>query len=82
MTTYSRESEWSNVLGPVVGISHRSTTSSRRPGKAIEGSVHYEIKSVVVCPTCNGLRRMSSGPHAPHWHNGVMVDCIGKPVMP
>lgn len=60
-------------------VSHRSTTSSRRPGKAIEGTVHYEVRQVVQCPACGSMRFDLGGPHAPRLgKDGRQVDCIGR----
>ncbi len=61
--------------------SQRSTTSSRYPGVKFRRAVYGRGKrGVVVCPGCGALRRNFDTPHAPHWRNGVLVDCVGRPV--
>lgn len=81
--TVSRESDWSGILHAARGVSHRSTTSSRRPGKAIEGTVSYEVGSIVRCPDCGFMRRAHPGPHAPRLTaDNRRVDCAGREVAP
>lgn len=71
--------DWDAVLPATRGVSHRSTTSSRLPGKAIEGSVAYGIARIVACLDCGTLRRDLGGPHAPRFnHQGQLVDCAGR----
>lgn len=63
----------------VLSHSHRSTTSSRRPGAKIEGTVTAFTRRVVVCKDCGSKRLDFDGPHAL-----VMVgeetkrDCAGR----
>lgn len=73
--------EWDAVLPASRGVSHRSTTSSRRPGKAIEGTVHYEVLSIVRCEACGSMRYNLGGPHSPRYgDDGRVVDCLGRPI--
>lgn len=74
--------DWSDILPAEVGHSHRSTTSSRRPGVAIVGTVAYRITRLAECPHCGVLRRISAGPHAPRYVDGRRVDCRGVEVAP
>lgn len=72
------------VLERVV-TSHRQTTSSRRPGKLIEGDVKRTLKptrKLEPCPHCGATRWNDDEPHAPRWSaDGTgKVDCIGQPV--
>jgi hypothetical protein len=60
--------------------SQRFTTSSRRPGAVIHGTVHTRAASIVPCPSCGGLRKDYGGPHAARWERGRLVDCVGRPV--
>lgn len=77
--TTSWASEWDAVLPATRGVSHRATTSSRLPGRVLEGSVSYDISRVIPCPDCGTLRRDLGGPHAPHFnHQGRLVDCAGR----
>lgn len=79
--TSSWASEWDAIMPASRGVSHRSTTSSRRPGKAIEGTVHYEVRQVVPCPACGSMRLDLGGPHAPRYgKEGRVVDCVGRVV--
>lgn len=85
MITISRPSDWTDIFArtaaaPTTGVSHRSTTSSRHPGRAIEGNVHYRISEIVRCVDCGGMRRSSTNPHAPRWQDGKQVDCAGREV--
>lgn len=77
VVTRSREAEWDALLPRDVVHSQRSTTSSRLPGKSIEGTVHRDAHRVVDCTGCGGKRFESSHPHAPRWLAGVLVDCTG-----
>ena len=68
-------------------ISHRSTTSSRRPGVAVEGSVHVKLGQCVRCEVCGGIRRVYVVPQLPHatrWveRDGawIRIDCSGDEV--
>ena len=77
--------EWDKVfVSHRVVVSHRSTTSSRRPGRAIEGAVTYAAGSVGLCLDCGCTRRIGDTPHAPRIErrNGrhVRVDCAGREV--
>ena len=83
MTTTSRPADWDAAYGPETGVSHRSTTSSRFPGRAIEGSVTYVLERIVPCPDCGVMRRASPYPHAPRWVRADVgtwrqVDCVGR----
>jgi len=84
--TYSRESDWAHLQPATQGISHRSTTSSRRPGKAIEGTVHYRIAAVSPCPDCGGLtyETATGYPHGVRWvrlgDRHAKVDCVGREI--
>ena len=63
MITISRPGEWDHLVPATRGISHRSTTSSRLPGKSIEGSVNYDLARIIPCEDCGGMRRASPYPH-------------------
>lgn len=78
--TTNNASAWDQVFAPERGLSHRSTTSSRRPGKAIEGTVSYRVRQIVKCPKCGGFRYDSPHPHAPRWEGTRQVDCEGRPI--
>ena len=82
--TISRPGEWDAILPATRGVSHRSTTSSRHPGRAIEGSVSYELHRIAPCLLCGGLRRVSTNPLSPRWvtreGHHVKVDCAGTEV--
>ena len=84
--TISRPGEWDAILPATRGNSHRSTTSSRHPGKAIEGNVSYEISHITTCEDCGSARRVSPHPHSPRWvkRAGVhmQIDCAGREVIP
>jgi hypothetical protein len=63
--------------------SFRSTTSSRKPGRAIQGTVRVKLVGLVWCSAgCGHRRYASTSPHAPRWKDGVLVDCRGKQVWP
>lgn len=64
----------------VVRLSHRNTTSSRRPGRAIEGTVRTTAPRLVKCLDCGHHRYNLGGAHSPHWRDGVLVDCVGREV--
>jgi hypothetical protein len=74
--TRGRDSDWDEVPG--MKASTRSTTSSRHPGVKFVGTVYTEARSLVLCPTCGGLRRYSTAPHAPRWVDGRQLDCAGR----
>lgn len=57
----------------------RYTTSSRRPGVSIQGTVMVRRGDLVSCPDCGGLW-FGGAVHAPHWRDGVLVDCLGRRV--
>lgn len=82
--TTSRPSEWDQLLPATVGHSHRSTTSSRHPGRAFEGTVNYEIARVVPCAKCGHPRRDSVHPHSVTLRRVgdrfIRVDCVGQEV--
>lgn len=60
--------------------SFRSTTSSRRPGARIEGTVVSFTRRVVTCERCGSKRIDFDGPHALLNTNevGVQRDCVGR----
>jgi hypothetical protein len=58
--------------------SRRSTTSSRHPGRAIEGTVRFRKRGLVQCG-CGSMRVALDGPHAPLvLLPGVVRDCLGS----
>lgn len=60
--------------------SHRSTTSSRKPGAAITGTVQVELRRLERCAHCDRLWH-GGDVHATHWSSsGELVDCVGRPV--
>lgn len=72
-----------------VGISHRSTTSSRRPGRAIEGSVHFKLRKIGTCPTCGSATyfpaKSKGEPHCWWWGRtatgaACKIGCDGKEI--
>jgi hypothetical protein len=63
--------------GPLVH-SHRSTTSSRTPGRVNQGTVAIRPGLLVTCGACGGRWFGGGGSHAPHWVNGVLVDCVNR----
>lgn len=81
MTTSSNPSEWDAIVPASRGVSHRSTTSSRHPGRTFEGSVNYEVRRITQCPDCGFMRLAGLGPHAPRLNaRRELVDCAGRPV--
>lgn len=64
--------------------SHRQTTSSRRPGRVIAGTVHREPEQrrIELCPDCGNTRWSDDVPHAVRVNNTSTghVDCIGREV--
>jgi hypothetical protein len=82
--TFSHPGEWDGVLASDVAHSQRATTSSRRPGALIRGTVTYRRHEIAPCPDCGVLRR-GDGPHAPRWWqlDGVWAvrDCAGREVV-
>lgn len=45
-------------------------------------TVHKKvIAGLVQCPDCKGWW-LGGWPHAPHWRDGVLVDCSGRAVAP
>jgi len=84
--TISRPGDWDTVVQPKHGLSHRSTTSSRLPGRAIEGTVHYRIAAVVPCPDCGTYMHetFTGYPHGVRWvldgDRHTKVDCVGREV--
>jgi len=70
-----------------VTLSHRSTTSSRKPGVAIEGAVAIRQARCVRCEKCGGMRLVMNDPHSPHAPRYVVkdgakvkIDCAGEEV--
>lgn len=35
---------------------------------------------LIKCGACNRMRLQADGPHAPHWRNGTLIDCVGTPL--
>lgn len=67
--------------------SNRSTKSSRKPGKAITGTVWTARSEARPCPKCGRLRTVAigvdPGPHARRYQrlgSPVIVDCSGEVV--
>lgn len=67
--------------------SQRSTTSSRLPGKALEGTVWKQKRQVHACPKCHRLTFASTETghvHSPQYRDiggqHVLVDCTGDVV--
>lgn len=85
----SRPGEWDAYLAGDAkrGPSHvlRSTTSSRKPGRKIEGVVVSAGQGVATCPDCGGLRFALGGVHAPRIVRAggrfAVVDCAGREVL-
>lgn len=82
-----RPREPSLQVTSVRGVSNRSTTSSRKPGAKISGSVSYLISRVVRCPLCGFFTRSAVSEGQPHaWWWGkvgaahVRIGCDGKPI--
>lgn len=80
------EAEWASSLqrsyGGELTYSHRSTTSSRRPGAAITGTVHVRKRRLVACEKCHRLRIDLGGTHGPLAHSdGSVTDCTGAVVI-
>ncbi len=75
--------DWERVgldSGPVNVASHRSTTSSRLPGRALEGTVWHAVRRAEVCTGCGRLTGGFPGAHAPH-HGAdpkQVIDCSGR----
>lgn len=67
--------------GPVA--SHRSTTSSRHPGRAMTGTVWFH-SALIRCPDCGApvMDTVQAGQHAPSWRAGVLRNCVGTEVAP
>jgi transposase len=78
--TFSWPGDWDRLQSATIAHSHRATTSSRHPGRVFEGVVTYRLGRIVECPRCGALRYAGTGPHAPHWHDGRRVDCVGAMV--
>jgi hypothetical protein len=59
--------------------SFRSTTSSRKPGAAIQGTVVTNTRRVVTCHDCKGKRIDFDSPHAlVDVREGLKRDCAGR----
>lgn len=71
---YSGERSSNLVQSPQTISSHRSTTSSRRPGVAITGTVRVKFTELVRCGKCRRLW-FGGAVHSPHWKDGKLVDC-------
>lgn len=69
------------MSGPATKASHRATTSSRTPGRINRGTVRVEARALVQCPDCGAMTFDSDHPHAPHFRDGVLVDCIGRAII-
>lgn len=65
---------------PAPFLSHRRTTSSRRPGVTFDRPVAVRICRVVPCPACGGRRlEGTTGPHAVRSNGrGTLIDCAGR----
>jgi hypothetical protein len=67
--------------------SHRSTTSSRKPGVDIQGTVAVKHAPLVACPNCGGKTTAPGQGHrvryvdAPCGHVHL-VNCIGEVLVP
>ena len=87
MTTSNPSYLWDVMPQSTVGLSHRSTTSSRHPGRSFEGTVAYEITRIVLCEKCGLSRREGTELHAWWWSKDasgrhIKVDCTGTEVTP
>lgn len=70
--------------------SHRSTTSSRRPGVEITGTVFAIRSQAITCVKCGRLRTVTYGDTQPGPHARriqalgvvppVFIDCVGEVV--
>lgn len=80
MITTSHPGEWDALGVSSSAVSHRATTSSRLPGKTLEGSVRIELTGIAPCVDCGTMRHVSRWPHAPRWLAGRLVDCVGRAV--
>lgn len=80
--------EWAATFGgrkvtSELTFSHRSTTSSRKPGAAITGTVHVRTRKLIACEKCHRLRIDLGGAHGPLVHpDGSVTDCVGDVVRP
>lgn len=68
-----------------LAASHRSTTSSRKPGAEVRGVVYRVQPQVFRCEACGSWRLYGVGrPHSPHFVSRaaglVLVDCTGAEV--
>jgi hypothetical protein len=80
-------SPWDAVFAgrAYAGSDVRHTTSSRRPGVDVVGTVRRRRRQLERCPACGGLTYPLDGaPHAVRWTERggqhVRVDCIGREV--
>lgn len=83
--TFGHDADWERVGLSETTASHRSTTSSRLPGRAITGTVRRGRHQVVTCAVCCQPKvDLGPGAHAPHWESRggelVQVDCVGREV--
>lgn len=64
----------------VLTHSFRSTTSSRRPGASIQGTVAAFTRRVVICEFCKRKRLDFDAPHSPvsAGSNNEVRDCAGR----
>lgn len=83
-TTYSHASDWGAKTE--TKLSHRSTTSSRTPGRVNQGTVVSEAHTHEPCLLCGGLKPVGCEYHAPRLliRDGkhIRVDCVGREVPP
>lgn len=65
---------------PAPFISHRRSTSSRRPGVTFDRPVTIRITRVVPCRSCGGRRlEGTTGPHSVRSNGrGQLIDCAGR----
>lgn len=78
---FTGTSQWDRVFAEreFFGVDLRKTTSSRTPGKVNKGIVdHRGTSGLHDCENCGRKRYNFASPHAPHWHDGKLVDCIGQ----
>lgn len=60
--------------------SHRSTTSSRTPGRVNEGTVQVRVGGLRQCGDCGSVTSafIPAGQHAVRWRGNELVNCIGR----
>jgi hypothetical protein len=76
----SPEKSSGEPLRSVVVASQRYTTSSRRPGEVIHGTVSRRLSRPETCGKCGGVW-YGGTVHSPHFNDArVLVDCVGSEV--